>query len=91
MPHQRFDDDQAHRAEQYLASVLGGECASEVRWDGDHHLQGHLNHSGTHFVVIAPHDDQHDPIVMSETSGRGFAVATWRTPDLPGHVAGRHA
>jgi hypothetical protein len=68
MPHERFDDDQAHqRAERYLASVLGADCAGEVCWDGDHHLQGHLDHSGEHLVVIAPRDDEHDPIVMSET------------------------
>ena len=68
MPHQRFDDDQAHqRAERYLASVLGADCAGEVCWDGDHHLQGHLDHSGEHLVVIAPRDDEHDPIVMSES------------------------
>ena len=37
MPHERFDDDQAHqRAERYLASVLGADCAGEVCWDGDH-------------------------------------------------------
>ena len=67
MPHQRFDDDQAHeRAELYLASVFGADCECEVRWDGDHHLQGHLDHSGNHLVVIAPRDDEHDPIVMSE-------------------------
>ena len=68
MPHQRFDDDQAHqRAERYLASVLGKNFACEVHWDGDHHLQGHLDHSGRHLVVIAPRDDEHHPIVMSET------------------------
>jgi len=38
-----------------------------VRWDSDHHLQGHLNHFGQHLVVIAPRDDEHDPIVMSDT------------------------
>ena len=68
MPHQRFDDDQAHqRAERYLDSVFGAACACEVRWDCDHHLQGHLDHCGTHLVVIAPRDDEHEPIVMSET------------------------
>jgi hypothetical protein len=67
MAHQRFDDEQAHqRAERYLASVLGTGCPCAVLWDGDHHLQGHLDHSGTHLVVIAPRDDEHDPIVMSE-------------------------
>lgn len=68
MPHQRFDDDQAHqRAQRYLASVLGTDCVSEVRWDSDHRLQGHLDHSGRHLVVIAPRDGEHDPVVMSET------------------------
>ncbi len=68
MPHQRLDDDQAHqRAERYLASILGTDGAREVSWDTDHHLQGHLDHSGQHLVVIAPRDDEHDPIVMSDT------------------------
>ncbi len=48
-------------------SVLGTDCACEVRWDRDHHVQGHLEHSGKHLVVIEPRDDEHDPIVMSET------------------------
>ncbi len=69
MPGRRFDDDQAHRlAEEYLSSVFGADVVPEVYWDGDHHLQGHVNHSGCHLVVIAPRDDEHDPIVMSETA-----------------------
>jgi hypothetical protein len=68
MPHQRFDDDQAHqRAERFLASVLGADRGCEVLWDTDHHLQGHLDDCGQHLVVIAPRDNEHDPIVMSET------------------------
>ncbi len=67
MPHQRFDYDQAHeRAERYLASILGADCACEVHWDSDHRLQGHLDRCGKHLVVIAPRDNEHDPIVMSE-------------------------
>lgn len=73
MRHQRFDDDQAHqRAAQHLATVLGLECASEVCWDNDHHLQGHVDLAGKHLVVIATRDDEHDPIVMSEAEWDAF-------------------
>jgi hypothetical protein len=77
MPHQRFDDDQAHRrAERYLASVLGGDWASKVRWDGDHLLQGHLDHSGSHFVLIAPRDNEHDPHVKLH-GARSSGTTRW--------------
>jgi hypothetical protein len=69
MPHQcrRFDDDQAHqRALRELASVAGTECLSRVCWDPVHHLQGHVDVRGEHLVVIAPRDDEHEPLVLSE-------------------------
>jgi len=73
MPHQRHNDDQAHqRAERYLATVFGADGASEVCWDCDHHLQGHVDLAGKHLVVIAPRDDGHDPIVMSEAEWDAF-------------------
>jgi hypothetical protein len=63
----RLDDEQAHQeALAYLAAVLGPECAAGVCWDLDHHLQGHLEVSGKHLVVIAPRDVDHHPHVMSE-------------------------
>jgi hypothetical protein len=37
-----------------------------VRWDSDHHLQGHVDVRGQHLVVIAPRDDDHTPLVLSE-------------------------
>lgn len=69
VPHQneRFDDDQAHEhALQRLASVADPECAARVRWDPDHHLQGHVDVDGRHLVVIAARDDGHEPRVLSE-------------------------
>lgn len=69
MPHhgQRLDDDQAHvRALEHLASVAGAECTARVCWDLEHHLQGHVDVAGRHVVLIAPRDDEHEPVVLSE-------------------------
>lgn len=68
MPHRRFDDQAAHdRALEHLAAVAGDECLSRVCWDTEHHLQGHVDVAGRHLVVIAARDDEHDPLVLSET------------------------
>lgn len=82
MPEQstRLDDDAAHqRALEFLAELLGCECTEHVCWDVDHHLQGHLEVRGQHMVVIAPRDDVHAPLVLSEDDWdalrRGVAVA----------------
>ena len=68
MPHhRRFDDEQAHqRALRALAKRAGSECCSRVNWDPDHHLQGHVDVRGEHLVVIAPRDDDHSPLVLTE-------------------------
>ncbi len=66
--HQRFDDDQAHElALELLAAVAGSDCLSQVCWDCDHHLQGHVVVGGQHLVVIAPRDDEHAPLVLPES------------------------
>jgi hypothetical protein len=63
----RLDDDQAHqRALEFLAELLGEDCTDRVCWDLDHHLQGHVDVHGQHVVVIAPRDDDHAPLVLSE-------------------------
>lgn len=65
--HHRFDDVEAHeRAMRRLAEVAGAECTERVTWDPDHHLQGHVDVGGTHLVVIAPRDDEHQTLVLSE-------------------------
>lgn len=80
MSQRRFDDEHAHRrALEHLADVAGDECVDRVRWDADHHLQGHVDVAGRHLVVIAPRDDEHEPLVLSEADWdalrRGCAVA----------------
>ena len=69
MSHQceRVDDDRAHRrAMRHLATVIGADRVGAVRWDPDHHLQGHVDVAGQHLVVIAARDDEHAPLVLSE-------------------------
>lgn len=64
---QRLDDDHAHRrALELLAAVAGPDCVSRVCWDCEHHLQGHVDVDGEHLVLIAPRDDEHEPLVLSE-------------------------
>ncbi len=66
--HHRFDDVEAHeRAMRRLAEVAGPECVDQVTWDPDHHLQGHVDVGDTHLVVIAPRDDEHQTLVLSES------------------------
>ncbi len=61
----RFDDARAHaRAHDRLVAAVGCEC--EIHWDTDHCLQGHVDHDGSHLVVIACRDDAHQPLVLSE-------------------------
>jgi hypothetical protein len=64
---QRHNDEQAHvRALEHLATVAGAECAARVCWDLVHHLQGHVDVAGRHVVLIAPRDDEHEPLVLTE-------------------------
>lgn len=63
----RFDDHQAHeRALRLLATRVGSQSCSDVCWDPDHHLQGHVDVGEEHLVVIAPRDDEHAPLVLTE-------------------------
>lgn len=63
----RMTDEQAHeRALRHLAECEGTDCAERVCWDPDHHLQGHVDVDGRHLVLIAPRDDAHAPLVLSE-------------------------
>ena len=63
----RVDDDRAHElALLHLAQVVGTDCPTEICWDPDHHLQGHVEVAGRHLVVIAARDTDHAPLVLSE-------------------------
>jgi hypothetical protein len=63
----RLDDHAAHRrALDLLARLVGEECTAHVCWDLDHHLQGHVDVDGQHLVLIAPRDDEHAPLVLTE-------------------------
>ena len=63
----RLSDEQAHeRALRHLADRVGPGCTDDVCWDPDHHLQGHVDVEGKHWIVIAPRDDEHDPLLLTE-------------------------
>lgn len=67
MSRTRLGDEQAHQmAEQLLAAVAGGRESPVVAWDPEHHLQGHAEIDGEHVIVIAPRDDEHRPLVLTE-------------------------
>ena len=53
-------------AEQLLAAVAGSKPAPVVAWDPEHHLQGHTEIDGQHVILIAPRDDEHRPLVLTE-------------------------
>jgi hypothetical protein len=63
----RLDDETAHdRAVRHVAHELGLGTPPTVSWDGDHHLQGHLDVAGTHMVLIAPRTDDHMPLLLTD-------------------------
>ena len=63
----RLSDDEAHDlAVRHLADVLGSNTVPPIAWDGDHHLQGHLDVAGHHMVLIAPRDPDHCPLLLSD-------------------------
>ncbi len=67
MSRTRLGDEQAHRmAERHLAAMTGCRRSPQVAWDPEHHLQGHAVINGEHIVVIAPRDEAHMPLVLSE-------------------------
>ena len=75
-PVRRLDDETSHElAIDYLAEVLGMAApvlAPEVRWDPEHHLQGHLVVRGEELVVIAVRTTDHTPVVLSEADWDEF-------------------
>ena len=63
----RFNDDSAHRyAIEHATTVLGRDTEPSVAWDDDHHLQGHLEVSGRHLVLIAARATRHHPRLLDE-------------------------
>jgi hypothetical protein len=63
----RLDDESAHdRAVRHAMKMLGLNAEPDVCWDVDHHLQGHLDVSGRHLVLIAPRTTDHPPRLLSE-------------------------
>lgn len=69
----RHTDDTAHRhAVEYAVVVLGLDAEPTVTWDLDHHLQGHLDMSGVHLVLIAARTDDHDPRLLTESEWDGL-------------------
>ncbi len=63
----RFDDDAAHRcAVDHAVRALGLAADPIVVWDAEHHLQGHLDVSGHHLVLIAPRTGDHAPRLLAE-------------------------
>ena len=63
----RLDDQAAHdQALLHVAHELGLGTAPVVSWDGDHHLQGHLDVAGAHMVLIAARTSDHMPLLLTD-------------------------
>jgi hypothetical protein len=58
------DIDCQATARQFLTDLAGME-APQLMWDTTYHLQGHAQLGGREFVVIAPRDDAHQPVVIT--------------------------
>lgn len=58
------DAECRERATSYLARVAG--CVpDDLMWDDTFHLQAHAHLRGHELVVIAPRDDEHQPVVLT--------------------------
>ncbi len=55
------------RAYAYLVELIGARPET-VTWDSTHCLQGRVHLGCRELVVIAPRDDEHQPIVLTEPS-----------------------
>jgi hypothetical protein len=63
----RLNDDEAHDlAVRHLAGLLGLTATPAVAWDGDHHLQGHLDVAGHHMVLIATRTADRCPLLLTD-------------------------
>lgn len=63
----RLDDETAHdQAVRHVAHTLGLGTPPIVSWDGEHHLQGHLDVAGNHMVLIAPRTSDHAPLLLTD-------------------------
>ena len=51
------------RAGRHLSRLIGN-APNDLCWDDDHHLRGHVHIGEREFVVIAPRDDVHEPILL---------------------------
>ena len=65
--HTSPDRECQDRACAYLAELIGARPET-VTWDSTHCLQGHVHLGCRELVVIAPRDDAHQPIVLTEPS-----------------------
>ncbi len=63
--HRHSDEQARERALAHLHDGIGCDHP-EVCWDTVHHLQGHVDVDGRHLVLIAPRDDAHEPLVLTE-------------------------
>jgi hypothetical protein len=61
----RRDDRECQiNATEFLTGLLGA-APDDLRWDDDHHLQGHAHSAGHEIVVIAPRDNAHHTLVFT--------------------------
>jgi len=51
-------------ASNFLTGLIGSPPEA-LWWDTDHHLRGHVCIDGREFVVIAPRDSAHQPVVLT--------------------------
>jgi len=63
----RRRDDAACRARacRLFAEIVGAP-QGVLRWDGQHHLQAHAHVGDRDYVLIAPRDEEHEPILLDK-------------------------
>lgn len=74
-PPRHEEADSRALASRFVADVLGLPSAV-LQWDDLHHLRGHTRVGDREYVLIAPRDSQHEPLMMEKSDWDHVSRAT---------------
>ena len=63
--HRRPDADCRARACRWFTELVGAP-QGVLRWDETHHLQAHAHVGDRDYVLIAPRDEEHEPVLLDK-------------------------
>ena len=62
----RHDDSECRARACRLFDEMVGAPPAVLRWDARHHLQAHAHVGDRDFVLIAPRDEEHEPVLLDK-------------------------